>query len=187
MTFIDGHMRRFDRRDIVIVFLAFLTLAQALFLGFGRRTADPWTGPWLQAGDSLSKVRALGSAGQKVSMATGEPTLLLVFNSDCGYCEDVAPLWKAWTTVPRQGLRAIAISSEPIPSAYQYALGHGWNAEVWTVVADILDVFGYALTRRTPWVFLLDGEGMILAEGHGSRIAEIAGNTADMPQGVPKP
>ena len=171
----------------MIAFLALLVLAQALFLGFGRRTADPWTGPWLQAGDSLSKVHALGPEGQKVSLATGEPTLLLVFNSDCGYCEAVAPLWKAWTPAPRQGSRAIAISSEPIPSANQYALDHGWDAEVWTVAADLLDGIGYALTRRTPWVFLLDGEGVILAEGHGSRIAEIAGSTAHMPVDVPEP
>jgi hypothetical protein len=84
-------------------------------------------------------------------------------------------------------LRAIAISSEPIPSANQYALDHGWDAEVWTVAADLLDGIGYTLTRRTPWVFLLDGEGVIVAEGHGSRIAEIARSTAHMPLDVPKP
>lgn len=171
----------------MIVFLALLAVAQALLLGFEPRTADTWTGSWLQAGGSLSKAHAVGPEGQKVSLATGEPTLLLVFNSDCEYCEAVAPLWKAWTTAPRQGLRAIAISSEPIPSANQYALDHEWNAEVWTVAADLPDGIEFALTRRAPWVFLLDGEGVILAEGNGSRIAEIAGSTSDMPLNVPKP
>ncbi len=171
----------------MIVFLALLALAQALFLGLRPRTDDPRAVPWLQAGSSLSGVHALGPDGQKVSLATGEPTLLLVFNSGCGYCEAVAPLWRAWTTAPRPGLRAIAISSEPISSANQYALDHGWHAEVWTVAEDLLDGLGYGLTLRTPWVFLLDGEGLILAEGHGSRIAEIAKGTADMPRGVPRP
>jgi hypothetical protein len=30
------------------------------------------------------------------------------------------------------------------------------------------------LTARTPWVFFLDREGVVLAQGHGAKINEIA-------------
>ena len=31
----------------------------------------------------------------------------------------------------------------------------------------------HALTARTPWVFVVDRDGVILSEGHGGRIAEL--------------
>ncbi|MBT8396752.1 MAG: hypothetical protein HKO65_06125 [Gemmatimonadetes bacterium] len=167
-------MRRLDRKNVVIISLVFLAIAQAFFIWAGRRPGGLWNKSWLQPGESLSEVQALTPEGISVSLATGEPTLLLVFSPDCEYCQEVAALWGAWIAAHRKGLEAVAISSALHDYANQYASDQGWGLEVWTLGDEPSDTPGYALTRRAPWVFLLDGEGVIVKEGHGSKIAEIA-------------
>jgi len=99
--------------------------------------------------------------------------VVLVFHSECGHCEEVAPLWKAWTTASGADFRTVAISSEPLESAKAYVARHEWDAEVWTVVAGRLGGPEHGLTSRTPWVFVLNEAGVIISESHGGSIAEI--------------
>jgi hypothetical protein len=83
------------------------------------------------------------------------------------------------------GLRVIAVSSEARGSATAYAKRHGWRAEIWSVDGSQPGTLAYALTRRTPWTFLLDGEGRVLAEGHGARVDGISGRLVDAMPGGP--
>jgi len=58
-------------------------------------------------------------------------------------------------------------------SAEAFARLHGWEAEVVMLPPGNLVPQVRALTRRTPWVFVLDEGGRVVAEGHGARIAEL--------------
>ncbi len=63
--------------------------------------------------------------------------------------------------------------------------GGAWDAEIRTVEAGRLGGWEHALTSRTPWVFVIDEAGVILAEGHGSRIAELGAVLVDAHQEPP--
>ena len=168
-------MRRFISKNRVVLALGLLAVAQLVVLGFRLESRDA-SGSWFQVGDTLSGIRAFDSSGQEASLVGGDPTVVLVFHSECGHCEDVAPLWRDWrdwTTASGSDFRTVAISSEPLKSAKAYAAQHEWDAEVWTVEAGGLGGLGHGLTGRTPWIFVLDEMGVILAEGHGRRIVEL--------------
>ncbi len=57
--------------------------------------------------------------------------------------------------------------------AEAYVTRHGWEVDLWTVDSKRRGGAAHALTGRTPWLFLIDGDGVILAEGHGERIDEL--------------
>lgn len=99
---------------------------------------------------------------------------MLVFNSQCVHCEQVASLWRSQIASMSDRLRIVALSSEPLESARNYAERHGWTTEVWSVEGGRSDTLAFALTRRTPWAVLLNSKGIILAEGHGAQAEEIA-------------
>jgi hypothetical protein len=157
-----------------IIGLALLAAVQLAVLGSRQGSAGAAPGTWLGVGDSVAQIRVLDSTGREFSLATGEPTLLLVFDSQCGHCQTVAPVWRGWIRASGSGLSLIAVSSEPLASAQDFVAEHGWAVEVRTVEAGRLGSRGHALTGRIPWVFAVDGAGVIVAEGHGRRIAELA-------------
>jgi len=167
-------MRRFLKRDWILIGLVLLAVGQAVVLSFGEDVGLTAGTPWFTVGDTLADLQLLDSQGGTASLAGGTPTLLLVFHSDCGHCREVAPLWRAWTGTTWGNVRVVAISSEEPVTAQAYAAEKEWNTEVWTVAASRLGGPGHTLTSRTPWVFVLDPAGVVLAEGHGRGIAELA-------------
>ncbi len=165
-------MKRLHSRDTLLFGLALLALAQVLVFGNRWRNRDGPADSWLHAGDDLSALQFRTPSGRAVSTARGEPTVLLVFDSQCAHCLAVAPAWKAWIETAPPGLWVVGVSTEPPEAAGAFAQEQGWGVEVWQVEAPTGGP-GHALTSRTPWVFLLDGEGRIQEEGHGSRLEEI--------------
>jgi thiol-disulfide isomerase/thioredoxin len=166
-------MKRLLTKDRVLLGLALLAFAQATILTVRMGRTEGPANTWFQVGDTLSGIRVLDSAGNAALLSGGEPTVVLVFNSSCGHCEAVAPLWRAWTTAFGDDFRTVAISSEPLESARAYVNLHGWTADVWTVEAGTLGSPEHGLTARTPWIFILDKNGVVLAERHGQEIAEV--------------
>ena len=166
-------MRQFVKRDWVLLGLVLLAVIQAVVLSLRADSGLTAGTPWFTVGDTLADLRPLDSEGRPASLAGGTHTLLLVFHSECGHCREVAPLWRAWTGTSWGDVRVVAVSSEEPAAAQAYAADQDWNAEVWTVAASRLGGPGHTLTSRTPWVFVLDPAGVILAEGQGARIAEL--------------
>jgi thiol-disulfide isomerase/thioredoxin len=171
-------MKRLLSRDTLLFGLALLALAQVLVFGNRWRNRDGPTDSWLHAGDDVSAFQFRTSSGRSVSTADGEPTVLLVFDSQCPHCRAVAPAWEAWIRKAPPDLRVVGVSAEPSDAATAFALEQGWGVEVWQVEARTGSP-AHALTSRTPWVFLLDGEGRIQKEGHGSRLAELTSGVSD--------
>ena len=175
-------MKRIVPKYGAIIGLAILAVTQMAVLGFRQGSGGVPSGSWLRLGDNVAAVRASDSLGRESPLVTGEPTLLLVFHSECGHCRNVAPIWRDWIEASGPAFRTVAVSSEPLEPAQAFVTEHKWDAEIRTVAAGRLGGWEHALTSRTPWVFVIDEAGVILAEGHGSRIAELGAVLVDARQ-----
>ncbi len=119
-------------------------------------------------------------------------TVFLVFSSTCPFCAAVAPIWTEWLQGPGAHRHVVAVSAEPFGPAQAWIESQGWDVRV--AVVDTTSIEDEAagekeraraqlarkFTQRTPWVFVVDPEGVILAQSLGSRIAEIT-----RPRGAP--
>ena len=162
-------------KDRVVIGLVLLAVVQIAVLGAVRGDATVGAAKWLAPGDQVADIEVLDRTGAPRSLASGQPTLVLVFHSECGHCRRVAPVWRAWLEEHVNDVAVVALSSEPHSSAQAYVTEHAWDVSVRTVPEASLGSRAHALTSRTPWLFALDGDGFVIAEGHGSRIEEIGG------------
>ena len=166
-------MNTLGRREILLPGLALLAVLQLAVMATGGSLSPRLSSAWIQVGDTLSMVRATDAHGAPVSPTTGEPTVLLVFRSDCGHCQEVAPLWRDWIGSAGRSYRVFALTADPIETASAFVTQYGLDAQVVTVDGRFGRGEAHFLLARTPWVFLLDGEGVIQAQGHGSQIGKI--------------
>jgi hypothetical protein len=158
-----------------LIVLGVLAVAQLVALGYRQSQIPTGVGQRLMAGGSVRAIEAHDRTPRPTTLITAQPTLLLVFHSECAFCAKVAPTWRAWLEGHGREARTIAVSAEPFALAAAYAAEHWPGAEVRTVSAEVLGGAGHALTSRTPWLFLIDAAGTIVAEGHGDRIEELGG------------
>lgn len=174
-------MKRLLSKDTLLFGLALLALAQVLVFGYRWSSGGEPEEGWLQVGDDVSEIEFRAPSGQPASIAGGEPTVMLIFDSQCSHCRSVSPSWQAWLRKTPPGLRVVGVSTEPLETAEAFVEEQGWGVDVWRV-EGAAGSREHALMARTPWVFVLDGEGRILREGQGSRIAELtaglSGNSA---------
>ena len=180
-------MRQFLKKDKVILSLFLLAGIQLLVLGF--RVTRPVQVPlvWPQKGDTLLEVPVFRSDGPETPLLSGEPTVLLIFHSRCVHCAEAASLWKSWLQADGSAWRVLAVSSEPLDSAQTYVERQGWEVKVGVVEAGSNGGPANVLTGRAPWVFVANGAGVILAEGHGNRIAELTAGVRNRLDEVPQP
>lgn len=162
-------------KNRVMIGLVLLAVVQIAVLGAVRGNATVGAARWLAPGDQVSDIGVVDRTGTLRSLTTRQPTLVLVFHSECGHCRRVAPAWRAWLEEHEDDVAVVAVSQEPHASAQAYASEHAWDVSVRTVPEASLGSREHALTSRTPWLFALDGDGFVIADGHGSRIEEIGG------------
>ena len=161
-------------KDGILTLLGILAVAQIGLLAYRQLDTYEDVRQRLGFGDSVAAVEAQDASGARGSLATGRTTLLMVFHSECVYCERVAPAWEAWLAEQDLGLDVVAVSNESYDVAAAYAHEKGWDVEVRTVPVERLGDDAHALTSRTPWLFLIGPDGVIEAEGHGEGLAEMA-------------
>ena len=154
---------------------------QGFFLIAEREdSGDAPASDWLQSGDSLGEGFATTAPGRRTPLATGEALLLLVFDPQCGHCRDVIPLWREWTADPDPLLPVVTVTAGSRESARAFLTSYGWQPELWTIDPGAGVPGRRPIATRTPWLFLLDGEGVILADGHGRRIQTLAANLKEI-------
>ena len=180
-------MRQFLKKDKVILSLFLLAGIQLLVLGV--RVTRPVQVPlvWPQEGDTLLEIPVFRSDGPETQLLSGEPTVLLIFHSRCVHCAEVASLWRSWLQDYGPDWQVLAVSSEPLDSAQTYVEHQGWEVEVGVVEAGSSGGPADVLTGRAPWVFVANGAGVILAEGHGNTIAELTAGVRVRRDEVPLP
>ena len=177
----DGPMRRFSKTDGVLLLLAVLAAAQLLVLALRLTRPEQLPLPWLQAGDTLSGLTVERSGGRTTPLLLGKPTVVLVFGSECPHCLEVARLWRSWIETNGSDWEVLAVSSESFEAARAFADGQDWRVDVGVVEAGSTAGSASALVGRAPWVFVANGAGVILAEGHGNRIAELTAEARTEP------
>ena len=162
------------KKNAVIVGLIVLAIAQLVVFGYRSVNAGP-IGRRVGVGDDVAGLTVVDATGAERALATGATTILLIFHSECGFCATVAPDWRAWLDEHRSEEAVLAVSKEPIAAAAAYVGEHGWNVDVASLEVGMLGGQAHSLISRTPWIFILDADGVVLAEGHGDQLAELAG------------
>ena len=162
-----------SRRDWIIVgALALMAVTQAVFIGnrlFGHNSDEHA----IRVGHDLSQVALERADGTEFGLADGRNTLLLVFDPECVHSGRVAAMWKEWLSAGARGDRVLALSPGSLPSANAYAWDRHWPVEVVSVKTAAGNGV-HALTRRSPWVYAVGGDGRVLAGGHGRKLPEVA-------------
>lgn len=153
--------------------LVLIAVLQLVALGYRTGDAAMDASRWIAAGDEVLELGLADGSGTRRSLATGQPTLVLAFHSQCAHCERIAPTWSAWLDRHRGDVNVIAVSKEPHSSAKSYADRHGWDVDILTTGETSPGSREHAFTSRTPWVFALDSGARVIDEGHGSLINEI--------------
>ena len=158
-------------KGAVLTFLSVLAVVQVVALERRTPRPDPLDPP-VAVGDDVSELVVTDSGGATIELGAPHETLLLVFDPDCAHSARVADAWAAWLAGRDSGRpRTYAVSSGPLPEAVRYAREMRWDVRVGSVDAPGGE---HPLTRRTPWVFAVGADGRVVAEGHGSRLAEVA-------------
>ena len=158
-------------KGAVLTLLSVLAVGQVVALERRAARPDPLDPP-VTVGDDVSELVLRDAGGAAIDLGASYETLLLVFDPDCAHSARVADAWAAWLAGRDSGRpRTYAVSSGPLPEAVRYARDMRWDVRVASVDATGGE---HALTRRTPWVFAVGAEGRVVADGHGSRLAEVA-------------
>lgn len=71
------------------------------------------------------------------------------------------------------------MSPGPLVVAVRYVRDADWNVRVGSVESSEEGLDEHPLTSRTPWEFAIGADGRVVAEGHGSRLAEVAHGIQD--------
>jgi hypothetical protein len=140
----------------------------ALQLGLLLRGSVPE--PVVSVGTKLPALVSVDPTVPDVNWGESDHTVLLVFHSECRFCDDVADDWRDWLLVDRKA-RTILVSRDSPGAAAAYASKHGWPPGVFTVAPNGARDLQAQLTRRTPWIYVVDGEGRLIHEGHGAQLA----------------
>lgn len=158
-------------KGAVLTLLSVLAVGQVVALE--RRTPRLDTvDPPLTVGDDVSELVVRDSGRAMIELGAPYETLLLVFDPECVHSARVAETWASWLARrDSERLRTYAVSSGPLPAAVRYAREAHWKVRVVSVDGSGGE---HPLARRTPWVFAVSAHGRIVAEGHGSRLAEVA-------------
>lgn len=159
------------QKGAVLALLSVLAVGQVVALERRAPRLDPLDPP-VTVGNDLSDLVVRDSGGATIDLGAPYETLLLVFDPDCAHSARVADAWAAWLAGRASGRpRTYAVSSGPLPEAVRYARDMRWDVRVGSVDAPGGE---HPLTRRTPWVFAVGADGRVVADGHGSRLAEVA-------------
>ena len=154
---------------VAVAGLAVVAVLQALAFAYVKAHTDG-PSPLVTRGDDLSDLSWRDSHGALQELGAGQPTLLLVFDTDCAHSRRVAPLWSDWLEGSvAKGYRIIAVAAGPGATDYL-------RDRQWPVIVTSAEPVGHAITKRTPWVFAVDGRGRVVADGHGRQLGVVAQN-----------
>jgi hypothetical protein len=173
---------RSDRRQgFVLLGLALLAVVQVgAILVIAHRVRHPpiVRPPDLAIGDGVPAIRGRDSLAAITTLPLRRNgrswTVLLAFSPACSWCDSVAPRWKRWTETADGRVAVVGIASGDPSAALRYARAHGWKiGELIVVDSALTGVLGLQLTRKTPWLFLIDKRGVLRYSGHGNEVGTV--------------
>lgn len=130
----------------------------------------------IAVGEAVGQLKGKAVDGHDTTRTIRTPdgawTVLLAFKSSCPFCEDVAPLWREWLARHAK-VRVVAVTRDPLRDAVEYRDRHGWQVDLLSVAGAPRESIEGRVVVRTPWIFLLDGAGIVRFTGHGERLAAV--------------
>jgi thiol-disulfide isomerase/thioredoxin len=116
----------------------------------------------LRVNEDLSLIHMEDENGFSHSLATGEFTVLLVFNSTCGPCRRTAPSWAEWLSSDPPA-NVYAVSNEPLEVAKRFAEDFNLDVEVRHVPWRRTDRAAALYAQGVPAAVLLTPDGRVLS------------------------
>jgi peroxiredoxin len=139
----------------------------------GERPRTPPVG--IAVGDTIRAFNVAGPPGTAPVPLTGPAgkwTVLLAFRSTCVWCDSVAPRWTAWLGKPHPA-RVLGITSDTPDSAAAYRDAKRWRLELVSAPGQKPGSVESSLLSRTPWVYVLDENGVVRYHGHGNNLPQV--------------
>ena len=170
-------MKRYQ--DVVLFLLLLVVAAQAVHIVVrpGRADDGVATTPGVLVGDTLGALTGhLGDGVRGIVPLDSDPgtvTVLYAFNSECAFCDDVAPEWAGhFTSTAPSGttIRRIAVTRDLPGQAASYAERFGWEVDLLSVAQTSQSSRESVLVSRTPWVYVLDSDGVLRFQDHGAEL-----------------
>ena len=171
-------MKRYQ--DVVLFLLVLVVIAQAINV-VGRRpgpVADEVApAQRVLVGDTLGALTGYAYDGVLATVPLdadpGTVTVLYAFNSECAFCDDLAPEWASHFLTPApetSAVRKIAVTRDLPGPAATYAERFGWQVDLLSVSQLAETSRESSLVARTPWVFVFDSDGVLRFQDHGAEL-----------------
>lgn len=170
-------MKRYQ--DVVLLLLVLVVIAQVVHVvaGPGRTTDGVAQERGVRVGDTLGALTGYVDDGVLVSVPLeadpGTVTVLYAFNSECVFCDDLAPEWARHFATPAAAsppIRRIAVTRDLPGPAATYADRFGWEVDLLSVAQLAQADREASLVSKTPWVFVFDSEGVLRFQDHGAEL-----------------
>lgn len=125
----------------------------------------------LTIGDRMPPIVGLDETGNPVRIGWEDNTItvLLAFHRACPFCDEVAPAWRDWLATEHRS-RMILMSDDRPRDALDYRDTNQWSGTLITLAPQSPTDLAAWLTRRTPWIYIVDSAGRLLYEGHGANL-----------------
>jgi hypothetical protein len=179
-------MSTFTGKGLLAVgFLAGLAAIQGgIAAGWSEKRSEPDQN-WVTAGESLRGLTGWDEEGHAVALGSGHSKVLLVTSTECPHTAAVEGAWTRWIQKSLGEQEAVFLSMEgkEIPAPFLELASD--RRGVSTLTLNASSTLARRVSRRTPWVFFLDAEGVVLAEGHGAQIQELATQEVPPRENVP--
>lgn len=170
-------MKRYH--DVVLFLLVLVVIAQAVHVA--ARPGPVADGSALArgvlVGDTLHALAGYGDDGVlamvPLDARPGTVTVLYAFNSECAFCDEVAPEWASHFRAPEPlatTVRRIAVTRDLPGPAATYAAQFGWQVNLLSIAQMPQSSRESSLVSRTPWVFVFDSDGVLRFQDHGAEL-----------------
>lgn len=172
-------MKRYQ--DVVLFLLLLVVVAQAaqVVVRPGPAADGVAPAPGVLVGDTLGALTGhIGDGVLGIVPLDADPgtvTVLYAFNSECAFCDDVAPEWAGHfgSAPPGATIRRIAVTRDLPGPAATYAERFGWQVDLLSVAQTPQSSRESFLVSRTPWVYVLDSDGVVRFQDHGAELRRL--------------
>lgn len=166
------------------VLLVGLLCVQVAIVGhsyFGKtRTATQANPTFVDVGDSIRTLHVATNRGiVSLRLADGRYHLLVALKSTCVWCTEILPqIDSALQRVPKH-IDVVIITAEDDTTTNNYLNVHGVHRVTSSLKNSDQRSIERTLTSRTPWAFLIDGNGVVRKSVHASDILEAANDARE--------
>ncbi|MXW18918.1 MAG: hypothetical protein F4139_11615 [Gemmatimonadetes bacterium] len=170
-------MKRYQ--DVVLFLLVLVVIAQVVHVVVRPGPAADGVAQerGVRVGDTLGALTGYVDDGVlaivPLEADPGTVTVLYAFNSDCVFCDDVAPEWASHFAIPpaaSPSIRRIAVTRDLPGLAASYAKRFGWQVNLLSVAQLAQAERESSLVSKTPWVFVFDSDGVLRFQDHGAEL-----------------